>query len=503
MEKLVNKLPNGYFGLIGNKKVPTHTGDEIDHILKANNITRPYILYEGPDEYIAELKSAKLPYILIKDGYIINVTDPTNPNIICQDRYDNESWIFYQAASKVVCLTDKTKFYSALKGLRSNIQVVVLKTTLSTFLFTKYVYYYTKSEPLFYQLQKTPDPNPDHISHLHLLINEKQMMLRMLLENEPDTPTLSKTNKITNKITDEEEEEEKDSSKRPPSPPVLPEYEGDQQNITMEFERDETEERITDVKITLLTHYFNHSDSRRQLEFDTALNMNLENEFVKEVIVFMTDESITLSDEISKEKIKIINHGKYPTYKEMIEYANENCKGIVGLIHLDCYLDYKGQWETLYIELDNKRSIYALSCHETNMTKVWKSQDQSNSLYSYKQDAWIFLSPLSLETNNSGLELEFGSRNAGSVFANYIITNSDYRLYNFCNRYRVMHLDNVIKSKEKKERKVVEGEYYALPDFEAINSVPIDFLIQKLNISDEETYKIKCDILSKFMKLQR
>lgn len=497
MEQLLKKLPNGYFGLISNAIVPTNNKAEIDKILKAHSVTKPFILYEGPDEPIAELKSARLPYILIRDGNIIN---PFNMSFICEDKYDNESWVFYQAASKVICLTDKNKFYSAIKALRANTQVVVLKTTLSTFLFTKYVHFYTKSEPIFYQLQKTPDPDPTHVQYLRSLIEEKQTMLRMLLEDDSD----SKETK------DEKESKESDSFKeldglkesgtqRPPSPPMLPEYDGDEQNITMEFKRDETEERVTDVSITLLTHYFNHSDSRRQLEFDTALGMNLANEFVKEVVLFMTDKSTTISEDIPKEKLKIVNHNKWPTYKEMIEYANENCKGVTGLIHLDCYLDNKGQWETLYTELDNKKVMYALSCHETDMTKIWKSQEQSNTLYAYKQDAWIFLSPLSLTPP----DIQFGLRNAAAAFAHQLIINADYTFYNLCNRYRIMHLDNVIKVGDKRKRATVEGEYYAVPDFEGINSVPVDFLVQKLDIPDEEVYKIKCELLSKFMKLKK
>lgn len=477
MEELLKKLPNGYFGLISNAIVPTSNKTEIAKILKAHNVNKPYILYEGPDEHIAELKSARLPYILIRDGDIIN---PFNMSVICEDKYDNESWAFYQAASKVICLTDKNKFYSAIKALRANSQVIVLKTALSTLLFTKYVYFYTKSEPLLYQFQKTPDHDPNHVQYLRSLIEEKQTMLKMLLENDSES-------------------EERKEELIPLGPPILPEYEGDEQNITMEFERDETEERVTDVSITLLTHYFNHSDSRRQLEFDTALGMNLANEFVKEVVLFMTDKSTTISDDIPKEKLKIVNHNKWPTYKEMIEYANENCKGVTGLIHLDCYLDNKGQWETLYMELDNKRVMYALSCHETDMTKIWKSQEQSNTLYSYKQDAWIFFSPISLTSP----DIQFGLRNASSVFAHQIIANSDYTLYNLCNRYRIMHLDNVIKVGDKRKRETAEGEYYAVPDFEGINSVPVDFLIQKLDVPDEEVYKIKCDILSKYMKLKK
>lgn len=476
MEELLNKLPNKYFNLINDTKVPTKNKTDIDKILEIHNISKPYILYEGPDEFIKEFHSDKLQYLLIRNGYIIN---PFNMHIICEDKYDNESWIFYQGAHKVICLTDKNKFYSALKALRSNVQVIVLQTALSTFLFTKYVNFYTESKPLLYQIENTIDLDPTYIQYFRSIIDNKQNILKMLLQN-----------------SDSKDLEE---DLRPLSPPILPKYDGDDENITIEFKKDETEERITDVNITLLTHYFNHSDPKRQLEFDTALNMNLANEFVKEVIIFITDKSTILSESIPKNKLKIVNHNKWPTYKDMIEYANDNCKGIIGLIHLDCYLDNKGQWETLYTELDNNNIIYSLSCHETDMKKIWKNQIQSNTLYCYKQDAWIFLSPFLSPPPN----IEFGLRNASSAFAHQIITNSNYTLYNLCNRYRIMHLDNIIKAEDKIKKNIVDSEYYAVPDYDAISAVPIDFLINKLNIPDQEIYKIKCNLLSKFMKLKK
>lgn len=271
-------------------------------------------------------------------------------------------------------------------------------------------------------------------------------------------------------------------------------------NITIEINKDKSEEVITDVKITLLTHYFNHSDKARQIEFDSALIMNLKNNFVKEVIIFMKDESTIISDDIPTTKIKIIKDNKWSTYKDMIEYANKNCKGLIGLIHLDCYLYDKCEWEILYTKLYNKKIMYALSCYETNMKQVWKNNEQSNTLYAYKQDSWIFISPLLLTSNIP--DIQFGSINAGSAFAYHMINNEEYSLYNYCNSYKIMHLDNFIKSDDKKKKEITIGEYYALPDYENINNVSIDFLVNKLNISDEEIYKIKCQLLSKFMKLK-
>ena len=72
MEHLLKKLPNGYFGMISNAILPTSHKTNIEKVLKAHSVTRPFILYEGPDELIAELRSAKLPYLLIRNGSIIN-----------------------------------------------------------------------------------------------------------------------------------------------------------------------------------------------------------------------------------------------------------------------------------------------------------------------------------------------------------------------------------------------------------------------------------------------
>lgn len=517
MDQLVNSLPKGYFGLIGNPTVPLKDKTTVSELLKKYNINRPFILYEGPDENLAELKSARLPYLLLRDGLIIN---PITNAVVIEDQIDNDSWIFYQATSKLVCLTQNSFFYTALKGVRAQIEVVVIKSPLSATLFKQYVYYYSRSEPLFYQLQKTPQHDATVVKHLIDLIQNNRIVLQKMLTDalspksasnlasSPSSETSASSPSSPPALSNLPHHNHPSKPIEPPKPldpPVLPKYEDQGENIKIEVDRDDTDDAMTDVKITLITHYFQHTDSKRQLEYDTALGMNLSNPFVKRIILFMTAPDLKLPD-LDMSKITVVNHNKFPTYGEMIKYANTNCEGeLVGLIHLDSYLDIKVNcWENMYTEMYNSNVMYAISCHETDMSKVWKSQELSGSLYCYKQDAWFFIAALKVTSADPTLfDIEFGLKNASCAFSQQLKDNTEYTLINMCNRYRVMHLDNVLSKDKKESKEVVDLPYYAVPDLDGISSVPVDFLLQKLAVPDDEIYKMKCDLLSKYMKLKK
>lgn len=477
MEKLLNELPKGYFGLLGN---PIELPDKakVKEILNKLVIEQPYLLYEGPDTTDQLLKENNIPYYRIVDEKII---DPNTKRMICVDSFDNnESWAIYYGAQYIMCLENDRYYFSALKGVKCQRPLLVQNERISNFLFREYVKKYDPTQSFMENFNSLNQPPHELYDYLKALITQHKPLLIQLLQQETE------------------------SSEPPPSPlppPTLIDLEDDgKHNISMEVVRDPESKPVTDPTITLLSYYFKSDSEDRQKEFLTAISNNVSNPFVKQMILFVlaSISDTPLPDQLNNEKIKLVSISHEPTYKEMIEYANDNFANgdLICLHHLDVFLDPKVKnWETLFTELHKNKIVYAQSCYETDLNKVWRSKRLNQNLYSFKQDAWIMMLPF---PTNEQYEVPFGRVNSGSVFAT-ALSKSEYHLINHCNRYRMLHLDNVDKSKKRK-REEVEGERYAVPDMDALSSVSVDMLCQQFNVPLIELYEMKCRLLSKYLK---
>lgn len=72
--------------------------------------------------------------------------------------------------------------------------------------------------------------------------------------------------------------------------------------------------------------------SSRSNEYNFCLNKNINNKHISSVTVF--SESVILT-----KNIKNIKTSNRPTFKTLVEYANENCTGLVCIVNADIYFD--------------------------------------------------------------------------------------------------------------------------------------------------------------------
>lgn len=262
--------------------------------------------------------------------------------------------------------------------------------------------------------------------------------------------------------------------------------------------------------IHVVVPYYNDSNVARQSEYEFCIQSNLENEHVRSVHILFKDDG-TLLPEWLKNHPKFIgakfvgsDNTKWLTYKEVVEYSNlKLSNNIVALLHLDVFLG-NTDWKQV-VDYTNRGVVLCLGRYEFNGVNEAKKDDLlRGSAFCSTQDAWIFQSPLKMDTNL--LKFEIGKRGSDNAFADRLV-KSNYIPFNDTTKFPILHYDIVNKSRKTDighSNKVNSNEYdptsdgyYFVPD-QTVTS--IDSLIKSMGICDLDKYQIICGILSKFAK---
>ena len=130
-------------------------------------------------------------------------------------------------------------------------------------------------------------------------------------------------------------------------------------------------------KINLFTNYYISDNQERQLELDTCLKKNNQNEAIDNIILFTN-----VIPNIKSEKIFCNFGNDRPTYKQYFEFINNNYPNDINIIaNLDIYFE-----DLSYptYTLDNN-SVYALTRYDVDSNGIdtfWNHIDS--------QDVWVF-----------------------------------------------------------------------------------------------------------------
>lgn len=139
--------------------------------------------------------------------------------------------------------------------------------------------------------------------------------------------------------------------------------------------------------MNLIIEYFKSPDYQRHSEYLTCIHENLENEFIDQIYVFISDDSKL---NFTSKKIKIVKRDTRPTYKDLFEFCNEELKDQICIIaNADIILD-----ETLSVlkETDLSNIFVALTRWEVFcQDNEWCIAPFNNSS---SQDVWAFKSPV-------------------------------------------------------------------------------------------------------------
>lgn len=182
----------------------------------------------------------------------------------------------------------------------------------------------------------------------------------------------------------------------------------------------------------LIINYYNCLNLERKKEYEFCLKKNLENEYIKKIIL-ITDFIYNL-DFIVFNKEKLIQINLLPeanklTYKEALDFANNYCKdNICILSNSDIYFD-KSLSIINNVSLKNK--FFGLSRYEHDNYQIGKFAPY------YSQDSWIFKSPVNINTNR--LNFPFGEIGCDGKIA-YEFYKDKYIVSNPCISIKSFHV---------------------------------------------------------------
>jgi hypothetical protein len=149
---------------------------------------------------------------------------------------------------------------------------------------------------------------------------------------------------------------------------------------------------LIEARMILLAGYYEDADAARRAELSECLRRNLDNELLEEIHLFVeepkgADELRATRPPLAAEKVRLVEHGRRVTYRDLFDYANTRLGGRrVIVANADIYFD-----RTL-ARLDGYDLAGKLLC-----LSRWDIQGNGSSLFfehPASQDAWVFLSPL-------------------------------------------------------------------------------------------------------------
>ena len=187
--------------------------------------------------------------------------------------------------------------------------------------------------------------------------------------------------------------------------------------------------------INLITSFFLPEQLSRREEIIKTLKKNLYCPYISKIHLFLDneecklylDQNITPLDE--KIKIKIIEIGKQPTYKDLFEYANSLLNQLCMIANSDIWL--YGIKNNLYLNLLKRHKIiYSLTRHDYDL----KPREINN--FAGGHDAFIFKSPINKELLP---QMDVNQNWWGSEHLINLLLDGYARIFNPCQDIIIIH----------------------------------------------------------------
>lgn len=299
--------------------------------------------------------------------------------------------------------------------------------------------------------------------------------------------------------------------------------------IKIETPKEEMSNPITtQTKLHLMINYYVDKDVDRRAELDFCVQANLANAHVEQLHCFVSSD-VQIPDWLKQNpKCVLINlKDQRLSYKEAFDYANANLIGqTVALMNLDIFLDHDCDWPNAK-DLFDMSIVLCLSRHEFDGIGESKKDPTLQSFaYANSQDCWVFRAPIWVKE----CDFKMGMLGCDSAIA-HRLKASGYIPVNSPNEFKIHHYDlcrgktgsNYMKLSPANPERPEEKGYYFLPDYSALSRVMIkkktidpqtkveketetpvmsvDDLIEKMGLGQMHRYRIICDIMSNYIKL--
>jgi hypothetical protein len=273
--------------------------------------------------------------------------------------------------------------------------------------------------------------------------------------------------------------------------------------------------------INLMINYFIHPNEKRQKEFNYCIVKNMLNPYINKIHVFY-NKTITLpkifkiGSTLSHKFVFVEQDEDWITYETMITYAEEKLQNkIVAITNLDIFLDKNDIWEELISVFENNdKKVYSLSRYEFDQkdNRKWKDQGFEQLLFGHTQDTWIFRGGIKVPDT----DFELGTFGCDIAF-NERLKKAGYQPINMGTHFKTYHFDrerdvssknnNILIKKEIMNDTRIMGTFpeqhgqLILPDYNLIENTSLDTLVRQLNIFGYDLYMLKCELLSKHIKI--
>jgi hypothetical protein len=275
------------------------------------------------------------------------------------------------------------------------------------------------------------------------------------------------------------------------------------QNIILQNVKKNNE--VSDNKIQIITFYKQSSINILNIIQKKSIIENLKNSYVSKVLVLGNNLNEEFKDLKENKNLVLYEYNKNVSFKDLIDIANNvyNNK-IVCILRSDIILLNTGELNDIKIDLHDKNQVYCLSRIERLISGDLTRCGKLNKIfYSTEQDAWLFKSPLNIQTDKlAEIYLYDG---LSHLYLNKTLIDNGYNISNNSKKYKIIRIlyENNLESRPLLNFDVSitnSDNIYLLPDSDSIDSISVENIIKLANIDNEELYKLKCDIFDKYIK---
>ena len=267
------------------------------------------------------------------------------------------------------------------------------------------------------------------------------------------------------------------------------------------FELKRKEKTNNKINFNLFTFFYN-----KNVFFD-ILERNLKLSRLKKLYIFVNknfNEDLIKKYDIDKISLIKTEYDNFDdiTYDYIFSYVYENFKDNENCIVVrpDIFLvDNKNlEFLDVFLEKNIFLSLSSIFCNEEG--QLSKNNILMRTFYSMAQDCWIFKTGKEIDFTVLG-GLKFNVRKNETKF-NYLLSKY-YNLLNDTETFKIMckvHED--LGELRRDEDGFTRENTYFLPEYPIMNKINLEQLVQYLDLSEKDKYKLKCYIVTEFNKFE-
>jgi len=194
-------------------------------------------------------------------------------------------------------------------------------------------------------------------------------------------------------------------------------------------------------QFNLLISFWDSADSKRQQELFFCLRKNIDNPYLRRIVLFYDGKSNP--QEFHHPKISVVPCQEFPTYGLFFDYAARHLVGeLIIVANTDIFFDHTLGLLDGY-NFDN--TVLALTRYDMDQQKDHKGRISKR--FSWSQDSWIFLSPLKKFSD----DIHLGYLGCENLIA-YEMKSAGLQVRNHSADIKTWHVHE--------NRKIIEDEYH-------------------------------------------